>query len=173
MAISGDKVRISAGEPLSKAQRYLDRALDFYSKGEYLDALNDLDDAIRAERRNPELYATRGLVLLELDNTEEAEKDFERALKIDPTQWAVHFARGKRAFDNAEFDEALKHFSEAQRVAPMRPEIYVYRAAIFYHQRNKTRAEAEIDAAMQTLEGKDKRSKDVRKWRKAIMDMSG
>lgn len=173
MAIPGDKIKLSTGGPLSKAQRYLDRALDSFSKEKYDEALTDLDEAVRSERRNPELYATRGLVLLELGNVEEAEQDFQKALKIDPSQWAVHYARGKHAFDNANFEEALRHFAEAQRVAPMRPEIYVYRAAAYYHLRDKKKAEAEIDAALQALQPRDKIGKDVRKWRKTIKDMSG
>ena len=173
MAAPKDKIRISTGAPLSKAERYLDRALDYYSKQSYEDALDDLDEAVRLEKRNPELRATRGLVLLELGQIEEAEKDFNKALKADPSQWVVHYARGKLAFDQDDFDTALKHFAEAQRVAPMRPEIYVYRAAIFYHQRDKKKAEAEIDAAMQTLQPRDKRGKFVRGWKKTIKDMPG
>ena len=173
MAITGDKVKLSTGGPLSKAQRYLDRALDSFSKEKYDEALADLNEAVRNERRNPELYATRGLVLLELGNVEEAEQDFQMALKFDPSLWAVHYARGKHAFDNATFDKALRHFAEAQRVAPMRPEIYVYRAAAYYHLRDKKKAEAEIDAALQIPETRGKLAKDVRKWRKAIKDMSG
>jgi Flp pilus assembly protein TadD len=163
-----DKVRISRGTPLSKAQRYLERGLAAHSRAEYDDALADLDEAINQERRNAELYATRGYILQEAGYTDEAEADFEKALKIDPSQWVVHYARAMEAFRNEDYDNALAYLAQAQRIVPLRPELFIYRAAAYYAKGEKSAAEREIDSAVQVLPSGDKRLKIAQKWKAEI-----
>jgi tetratricopeptide (TPR) repeat protein len=181
MPILGDKIRVSSGGPLSTAERYLERALDFYERKKYDEALADLDSALRYERRNAELYATRGYILQEMGATEEAEADFARALKLDPSQWIVHYARAMGAFAKADFVAALEHLSLGQKSSGFRPELFIYRAAAYYHLGDKKHAEAAIDAAIQAIDEQlntdpeNKRLKATRtqanKWHAAIKKM--
>lgn len=164
MAASFEKIRYSQGGPLSTAERYLERALAAYSAQKYDEALLDLNEALRYERNNAELYATRGIVLLDMGQPEEAEKDFQKALKIDPSQWIIPYMRGKHAFENGNYDDAIAHFSQAQRFTPLRPEIYIYRAAAYYHKDEKKLAQQDIDSALQIMPSGHKGRGIARKW---------
>ncbi len=162
------KIRVSRGQPLSLWERHYERGLDFFSKKQYDDALADLDEAIANESRFGELFATRGLILLEMGNEEEAQDDLDYALKIDPKQWIVHYAMGLNAYRKKEFDEAIKHLSNAQRFAPLRPEILYTRSLANYEQGNLKRAENDMDSAIQVMDTKDKRQKDAKKFLKQV-----
>lgn len=166
------KIKFSDGRPLSLAQRYLERALDLYTQKRYNQALSDLDEALRADRRNPELYATRGYILMEIGYVEEAEADFARALKTDPSQWIAHYARAMRAFDDGDYAATLGHLAQARLFAPMRLEVLLYLAATHYHLKDKAAADKAIDDASQVLGPDDPRGKLLRKWKAAIKKMS-
>jgi Flp pilus assembly protein TadD len=172
MSLSERKTRLSDGKPPSLAERYLERALDSYANKKYQSALGDLDEAIRLERQNAELYATRGFILMILEEDREAERDLARALKIDPSQWIAHYARALRAFRTGDYPATITHLSYAQRYAPLRPEIYLYQAATYYYTRNKKLAEQAIDSAMQVIQPDDKHQKQARKWKSLIKKMS-
>lgn len=166
--------KVSSGQVLSKAERYLERALHFYSQKEpdYAAALTDLDEALQLERRNPELYATRGLMLLQANQPAAAQADFRQAIKLDPSQWLVYYALGIQAFNERRYDEALQYFNAVQHYAPLRPEVFVYKAAAYYQLHEKKRALAEIESALQLItDKKSKLSKAASAWRGVIRKM--
>lgn len=172
MELRGPEVRISKGRPLSLAERYLERALFFYSKEKFADALADLDSAIEAEPRNAELYATRGFILASTGHEDEAENDLEKALKINPQQWLVHYTRAMLAYKKGNLDEALAHLRIAKVIAPKRPEILIYMAAIFFHKHDKPNAIQTINSVMEIGQSGDKKLlKEAQKWQKAINGM--
>src|SRR5688572_2694021 len=109
MPLKAPEPSVSRGAPLSLAERYLERALDYYTKKKYEDAIEDLDAAIEVEPRNGELYATRGYIHYEAGTLHLAEADFKKALEIDPRQWLAHYARAMIAFSKEEYDVALRH----------------------------------------------------------------
>ncbi len=172
MAENHDKLRYSNGGILSTAERYLERALHFYEKKKFDDALEDLGEAIQLEKRNAELYATRGYILMEQGDHTAAEADFKKALSLDPSQWIVHFARASHALQQEQPGAALAHLSEAQRFAPLRPEILIHRAAAYYQLGDKQNGLRDIEGALDVIQpqkGKrDKRATMARKWRAAL-----
>ncbi len=161
--IFAPKARISHGQPLSLWERHLERGLDFFGKGKLDDALADLDEAIHDNPRNGELYATRGMILIEMKQEDDAKEDLDHALKIDARQWLVHYVQGLLAFRRKNYDEAIEHLSTAQRFAPLRHEIFFTRAAAHYALGNLERARDDLDNAMQTTNDKDKRHKLAKK----------
>jgi len=171
MPIRAPEPRVSNGTPLTMAERYLERALDFYHKKKYSNAIVDLDDAIRQEPRRAELYTTRGFILFEAGAPDEAEPDLERALKLDPSQWIAHYTRGMIAFNKGEYDTAIAHFGFAQRIVPLRPEVFIYRAAAYYQKADKDKAKLEIDSAIQAMQPDDTRLKSARQWLTTIKKM--
>lgn len=166
-----EKIRLSRGRPLSQAERYIERGLDFYAKGQFERALADLDEALRLEKRNAEFLATRGYILQEAGYPDEAEEDFEAALKRDPTQWIVHFARAVRAFNQGEYDTALDHITKGQRIVPQRSEFILYRTAIHFANKDKSAAEREIAGISDLASGDSKVAKMARKWKAAVKKM--
>ncbi len=142
-----------AGIRLSKDERYYERALHAYSKGELEAALADMDAAIATAPRKAEYYAARGLMLLQDRAADEAEADFAHAIKLDPTQWLAHYGRGMRAYQEKRHDEAVTHFSRAQRLAPQRPEVYLHRAAALRARGDRQEARHDADYALELLQG--------------------
>lgn len=165
-----------AGVYLSKDERHYERGLDFYRKKDLEAALADMDAAIAAAPRNGEYYAARGLMLLEYGARDEAEADFARALKHDPTQWLAHYGRGMYAFQEQRYDEAVLHFSRAQRLAPQRPEVYLHRAAALHARGDRDEARRDVDYALELLRDKTSLPQKVvralqskaRRWQEAL-----
>lgn len=174
MQLRGPEIKISKGKPLSVAERYLERALFFYGKERYEDALTDIDDAIATESHNAELYATRGFILMRAGHEEEAIPDLDRALKINPQQWIAHYTRAMMAYKKGELDEALGHLAIAKVIAPKRTEILIYMAAIYFHKKDKANATKLIESALEIIksdDGEKKLLKEVQKWQKAIKEL--
>jgi tetratricopeptide (TPR) repeat protein len=173
MPKSDPHIKISKGRVLSLAERYLERGLYYFGRQKYDDALLDFDDAIDAEPRNAELYVARGLTLVEAGFDDEAEEDLAEALRLNPKQWAAHYVRALIAYKRGELEQALIHLDVARVTAPERPEIYIYQAAIYYHQKNKAKAEEAITKAQETIDKDERKLKmAANKWQKAIEDLA-
>lgn len=163
--------RLSNGTPLSMVDRYLERALDFYTQKKYDSALLDLDEAIKLQKHNGELLATRGYILNEFGYPDEALLDLEKALKIDPRQWLANYTYGMIAFQKGDYDIAIGHFQRAAQIAPERPEIQIYLAAIYFYKDEKDHAQQAIDRAIELLHDDNKRLKQARSWASTIKKM--
>jgi tetratricopeptide (TPR) repeat protein len=59
------------------------------------------------------------------DNTEEARKEFEEELKLDPTNAAAEFSLGEIARRGGQWDEAISHFTNASKLDPGFAEAFV------------------------------------------------
>lgn len=160
--VLGPQPRISRGEPLSLAGRYLERALYFFAKEDYENALADIDAAIEAAPKDGELYATRGFILSQTHREADAKDDLDYALRRDARQWLAYYTLGMMAFRRKEYDEAIKQFSMAQRYAPYRVEIYFARAIAHYQNGDTNKALQDADIADQVIDPKDKRRRDVK-----------
>lgn len=153
-------IRTSKGEVLALWERYFERGLYAYSKGDFEDALADLDEAIENVNKNGEVYAVRGMILQQMGKYDLAEEDFDLALKIDPRQWVVYYLRAHRAYQQKKYDEAITLASEAARFAPLRPEILYLRAVAYYTRGETKRAFDELEIALTSAE--DPENKDQR-----------
>ncbi len=157
-------------------ERYLERGLHHLDTGEYEDAIADLSEAIAQEPYNAELYATRGFIYLESDNEEYlkyARADFDYALYLDPEQWAADYCLGMIAYAEEDYEEALRRFSAARERAPLRPEIYYYRALCHYRLGDPQRAAEEMDLAIQLFEPRDSRKRDAKQWLREFQKPAG
>ncbi len=155
-------VRTSKGEVLALWERYFERGLYAYGKGEFEDALADLDDAIANVHKNGELYATRGMILQQMGKHDLAEEDFDIALKIDSRQWVVYYLRANRAYQQKKYDEAIALVSEAVRFAPLRPEVLFLRAIAYYTRGETQRAFDDLTLLINDAhEPQDKAQRDL------------
>lgn len=153
----------------SMAERYLERGLHHLDKGEYEDALADVSAAIALEPYNAELYATRGFIYLEsgADNpayADYAQEDLEYALYLDPEQWVAEYCLGMMAYAEGDYHEALRRFNAAYERAPLRPEVYYYRALCHNQLGDPAQAAAEMELAIDLFPRRDSRKRDARKW---------
>ncbi|MBI5928110.1 MAG: tetratricopeptide repeat protein [Chloroflexi bacterium] len=161
---TGPQLRTSNGITLSISDRYLERGLHLYQQKKFAEALADLDEAIRNAPIFAELYVTRAAILYELERDDEATEDAEYALRLDPRQWIGHYVLGMIAIRRENFPQAVEYFSQAQRYAPTRPEIFFSRAIAFHQQDEMTLAYYDMDSALQVMKSDDKRRKDATKF---------
>jgi Flp pilus assembly protein TadD len=152
------------GKRLSLAERYYERGLFQYEKNRLDLAVADLDEAIQAEPKRAEFYVARGLMLLQSGRPDEAEEDFAFGLELDPKQWLAHYGRGMHAFDRGDYTGAIGYFSRAQRVAPDRPEIYLYRGVAFHQNGQPDEAARDLEVAEGLFKPEDKRAKLTARW---------
>lgn len=161
----------SLARPRTLAERYLERGLYNLDRRQYDDALADLTEAIAHEPRSAELYTTRGLVYVEAgkkDYVPYARADFEYALTLDPGQMVAHYGLGMIAYGQEKYDEALEHFNAARDIAPLRPEIYYFRALSYFQMGDAQRALDEMDIAMPMFDPGDPRHLDAARWKTAF-----
>lgn len=67
-----------------RAELRMQLASAYYSEGQYATALSELDQALQTGERRAAVLGLRGLVLMQLGNSEEASKNLQQALQIEP-----------------------------------------------------------------------------------------
>ncbi|MBN1963837.1 MAG: tetratricopeptide repeat protein [Anaerolineae bacterium] len=158
------------GRRWTMADRYLERGLYHLDKKKYEDALADLNAAIEHEPDNAELYATRGVIYAESDNEDYADyarDDLTYARYLDPKQWVAEYYLGMMSYHEEDYHEALRRFTAARDLAPLRPETYYYRALCYYKLDDVGTARIEMELARQLLDQEgDRRFREARRWLK-------
>ena len=91
-------------------------------QGRWDDAAKEYRTILEQNPRLPGIHYRLGRLILSAPLTpgtkEEARKEFEQELKIDPGNAAAEFVLGKLASEPAELDEAIQHFSRAVKLDP-------------------------------------------------------
>ena len=96
-------------------------------------ALQLLNEAIRAESDNPEAYLFRGTLLSESKQPEAAISDYTRALELDPKLNQAHNLRGQERFKVAHIEEAIRDFDKAIELHPSLEPYHWQRGIAFYY----------------------------------------
>lgn len=96
----------------------LQDALDLLADGEPALALEQLNQLLREEPYHGALRALRGLVLLDLGKSQEADQDIREALEAAPDHPFVHYAAGAVALEAGEVQAAISAALTARNLAP-------------------------------------------------------
>ncbi len=147
-----------------KAEAYYRRSLKSFEENDLENAILDVSEAIYYDRGFAEYYIARGLYYTANSQPDEAEADFQYAARLDKRQWLAHYGSGVLAYQRDEFEEAAKHFSEALRQAPDKPEALYYRALAYHELQEYEKAIADMEKAIELMPANDKRRKDARAW---------
>lgn len=75
----GNKVELER-----RSELRMQRASTYYSEVQYATALSELDQALQTGERRADILGLRGLVLMQLGNSEGASKNLQQALQIEP-----------------------------------------------------------------------------------------
>lgn len=105
---------LAAQHPTLSGPR-INQGLIYLKKGQWQDALDQLDDAIKVRPQNPYGWNLRGIALRELGRFKEARQAYEQALAIDPNYAKAHFNMGILAeIYLQDLPLALSHFERYQ-----------------------------------------------------------
>lgn len=165
----------SLGLRKSDSQAYYERGLALFTKGNYEEAVVDISEAIYYDQSRAELYAARGFVYQAWarekklsDKLEAAMADLTYAIRINRRLWFAHLALGIIDFENGQWADAFKHFTDAKEASPGRPEPWFYRAICQYRLEKYGAAEEDMQVALRWMPEDDKRRKEADRWLKEI-----
>ena len=148
-----------------EADEYYALALDAYQKGKLDDAVDNITNAITLLPVNAEYHAVRGLFYMEDGVRKKAKANFETALEHNDGEILANYGMGVLAFNDKDWNEAVRWFNRARAVNPIQPEIPYFLALIAHRQQDNVTAKAYMEQAFQLMEDAgDKRRTDARRW---------
>jgi tetratricopeptide (TPR) repeat protein len=123
------------------------RAYVHFSLKKYTEALDDIDDCLRADPENPETICDRGLLLQALNRLDEAEKEYGRALDRRPAMARALNNRGTIRAARREFEQATNDLEQAIFHNPLSGEAYTNLGNVLVAQGKFDRAIQEFTTA--------------------------
>jgi tetratricopeptide (TPR) repeat protein len=136
MGIFGSRFGVTRYE----ADEYYKIALDFYNKHNLEQAIANITSAIELFPRRAEYYATRGLFRLEDGLPDEAETDFDQALKLHGFDVLANYGKGVIAYGREEYEIARDYFTRTWAASQQRPETLYYLAMTEHRLKNNRKA---------------------------------
>lgn len=114
------------------ASNYYWRAIAHYERGDTDFVLEDLEDAYeRGYERDSEYYAIAGDIYLELDDFEEAARNYNQALELEPGYHALYSFLALAMYESGDELDALAIIDEALRKNVDDPELLFLQAEIY------------------------------------------
>lgn len=91
----------------------------FFSRGEIDQAEQAVEKAIKFDKNDPQLFIQLGKIQMEYDDMfEDASKNFNKALKLDPSCIDGYICLAKLALKLGDIEKATKHFTNLQSFDP-------------------------------------------------------
>jgi len=122
----------SAPPPNSTADSWVKAGIDTGSKGDLGGAINDFNQAIKADPNYAPAYQWRGHALSLMGHVDDAMVDFTQAIKLDPKSVDSYYDRGVAHAMKGEFDQALPDFNQAIDLNPKNVDAYYNRGHVKY-----------------------------------------
>ncbi len=96
-------------------------------EGNYKEAIQDLNEAIRLNHKDFKAYSNRGFARIKLGDYEGAIEDFSQAISIDPNYDIAYSNRGFAYFNLGNYEKAIEDSNRAIRIDPNDPNtVYAY-----------------------------------------------
>jgi tetratricopeptide (TPR) repeat protein len=119
-----------------------------YQRGDYAQALGQIDLALEINSNNSPAWNQRGLALHRLERFEDALASYDRALALWQDHAEALCNRGVALYELKRFDEALASYDRALAVRPHYAEAFCYRGAALRLQKRFDEALASFDCAL-------------------------
>lgn len=103
------------GSALDRARIHTELGVSYYEAGRLAVALEELDEAIRADRTYAPAWNARALVYMDLKNDAKAEADFKQALRVDPANSQTKNNYGLFLCQRGQGKEGIRYFLDAVR----------------------------------------------------------
>lgn len=118
--IAGCTALIQAGKgtPESLSTFYNNRGVAYVDKRDYVQAIQDYDEAIRLNPNLASAFYGRGEAYDHTGEFDRAIQDYNEALRLNPNSAYAYDARGRAHRNKGEFDQAIRDYSEAIRLDP-------------------------------------------------------
>jgi Tfp pilus assembly protein PilF len=123
------------------ARDYLFHAIAYYEKGNFPEALSDIDQSVQLDPLDATALQQRGNTLLALNRFDGAKTDLEQTLKLTPDDGSVWNNYGNALEGLGQTNEAAQAFTRATQCQP--PSENAYLSLIFIQLRANQLSEAE------------------------------
>lgn len=104
-----------------------------FKAGNYLDAIKDFDQAIKASVNNFESYLLRGKSYDKLGDKKHAIENYNLAIKYNPNYTDAYYSRALFEADAGDEKSALGDFAVVLKLNPNYLEVYNYRGLMYVH----------------------------------------
>jgi tetratricopeptide (TPR) repeat protein len=111
------------------------QALTLAQKGEYAQALGELDQALAMDPKDAENFTRRGGIYTLQKQYDKAVSDFNRALEIDPRYAKAYYNRALVYYHQGKYEQALADLHKTIELKPKDAEAYHNRGLV-YTQKN-------------------------------------
>lgn len=108
-----DQAQSTVATPRYRADLHTQLGATYYSRGQLGVALQELNDALLADSSYAPAYNVRGLVYMALREDDQARKNFERALSLNPADSDTHNNYGWFLCQRGQAKESIVHFLAA------------------------------------------------------------
>ena len=146
--LCGNIVFSSESSSVDEALSYSNRASNLFMKKDINGALLSLDEAIRLNPNNPQLYLNRGFVKHFIHDYENAMSDYNQALKINPKFAFAYNNRGVLKVSLNDIQGAMQDYATALSLNPRYADVYYNRGNLKYMTDDLTGALADYDEAI-------------------------
>ncbi|MCU0481690.1 MAG: tetratricopeptide repeat protein [Anaerolineae bacterium] len=141
---------------LLKANEHFEKGNQYYSNGQYDEAIPEYTESLKLNPHNPTAYYRRGIAYEQTGQADLASADYDRAIseadeliRQNPQDAEVYRARGSAyQFGKKEYDRAIANFDEAIRLNPQDADAYYYRGLAYYYTGEYDRAIADYTEAI-------------------------
>jgi tetratricopeptide (TPR) repeat protein len=159
MGILGSRFGITRYE----AEEYYRIALDYYNKKNLEEAIHNIDGAIELFPNRAEYYATRGFFRLEDGLPDEAEPDFDKALKFHAYEMLANYGKGAILYGREDYESAKEYFTRAWAADTQRPETLYYLALVEHRLKNNLKALEWMQQAAAIYESHAEDNREIRR----------
>ena len=112
------------------AKEYFERGLAKHKQQDYLGAIKDYSDAIKADRNYVEAYFNRGTCELELQDIKSSIGDFTKAIQIGPRFARAYYGRASIYAGQQKYFEAIRDLNNLIEIDPKFPNALTLRGQI-------------------------------------------
>lgn len=100
-------------EPGHRAQIRIELASAYYAEGQYPVALREIDLALQISPARSDAHALRALIAMELGEDQQAERSFQKALRLDPQSPGLQNNMGWFLCQTGRVEQAIPYFERA------------------------------------------------------------
>lgn len=111
-------------------------------------ALKDLNQAIKIDPTNENYFETRGDILFNQGNYEEANKDYQHIITLNPGSVMGYMGLGRNLKEQGEYAKAIELFSHVIKIHPEYSSGYSFRAEAYIKQKRLNEAADDILTAL-------------------------
>ena len=153
------------GGSSSLADEAFNRGVDYSDQGDYENAIEAYDEAIRLDPQDAYAYNNRGNAYKYLGKYERAIQDFDEAIRLAPDDADAYHNRGNAYALLDQYERAIEDYDEAIRLNPKYAKAYGHRGYAYGNLGQHERAIEDLDEAIRLDPKYAKAYGDAYRWR--------